>query len=625
MSFKRFWSPIGWTFRTFWRLLDGTRRALLNLLLLALIVALVWALATRGPKPLQPRTTLVLDLQGDVVEQFSGSPREQALAQLKGEARQQTRLRDVLAVLESAARDPQLAQLLLDLDSMGAASPATLHELEAALTRFKKDSGGKRVIAYANGYDQRSYYLAAQADEVYVHPMGGVSIEGYGRLRNYYRDALDRLGIAANVIRVGTYKNFAEPYFANAPSKATLEAESYLYDALWSDYQRGVERARKLEAGALNRAIEQLPQRLAAEGGDIAQLVLKEKLVDGLKTRDQLRSLLEQRGALDNKQLRQIGLGAYLAQIKPRPSTAGQGQVGIVVAEGEIVDGQAAPGRVGGDSTARLIRQAREDDQIKALVLRVNSPGGSAFASELVRRELELTRAAGKPVVVSMGGVAASGGYWISMASDEVIADPATITGSIGVVAMLPTGEKLLDKLSIRTGGYTTTWLAGGYDPRRALDPRLAQVVQSSIQHVYADFTGKAGAARKKSAAEIDAVGQGRVWTGAQALERGLVDKLGRLDDAVASAAKLAKLGERPATRYVEGERGRLERLLASVGEVAAPALRASLIEALGGMPSVPAPLQQAQGDLQWLAEQARPGPGGLPARSLVHCLCGAP
>lgn len=625
MSVKSLFSPIWWVLKKFWWLLDGTRRALLNLLLLALIVAIVWGLATRGPKPLKDKTTLVLDLQGDIVEQFSGSPRDQALAQLRGDARHQTRLRDLLAVLDSAAKDDKLAQLVLDLDRMGSASPATLREMEAALQRFKKDSGGKPVVAFASNYDQRSYYLAAQADQVYLHPMGAVLIEGFGRYRTYYKDALDRVGVTAHVLKVGTYKNFAEPYMANGPSKASLEAEAYLWDDLWGRFQQGIEKARKLQPGALKQAIDELPQRLAAVNGNTGKLALNEKLIDGLKTRDQLKELLEKKGALDDKQLRQIRLGAYLARIPPKlPSS--EGAVGVIVAEGEIVDGEAAPGKIGGESTAKLIRQAREDDKIKALVLRVNSPGGSAFASELVRRELELARSAGKPVVVSMGGVAASGGYWISTASDEIFADASTVTGSIGVVGVLPTAEKLMDKLSLRTGGYTTTWLAGGLDPRRALDPRLEAVIQGAINHTYSEFTARVAQARKKTVEEVDQVGQGRVWSGQQALERGLVDKLGRLEDAVASAAQRAKLGDKPQVRYVETERSKWEQVADSFGDALAPSVQAMVRDALrqSGVPVLPQSVQAVQGDMSWLVEQAQTGAKGrVPA--LAHCLCGMP
>ena len=611
--------PLGWFFSKLWWLLDASRRALLNMLLLALVVGVIVALATRGPKPLEDKTTLVLDLKGRLVEQYSGSARDQAMAQLQGQSPQaQTRLRDVLQVLEAAATDPKISAVLLALDDFGGGGQAGLREVAAALERFKKDSK-KPVLAYAGGYDQRSYFLAARADEVYMHPMGMAMMEGFGRYRNYYKDALERVGIEPNVIRVGTYKNFGEPYFANAPSPATLESDAYLYGDLWARYTGAVETARKLDKGAVALGIEELPQRLQAVKGDTAQLALKERLVDGLKTRDEIREMLIERGARDEKakSFRQISLAAYQATLKPRTEGAA---IGVVVAEGEIVDGEAGPGKVGGDSTAQLIRQARENEDIKALVLRVNSPGGSAVASEIVRRELELTRKAGKPVVVSMGDVAASGGYWISMAADRVIADASTVTGSIGVFGMLPTADKLLDKLSIHTGGHTTTWLAGGgYDPRRPLDPRMRTAVQSAIQHIYDDFTGKAAAARKKSVAEIDAVAQGRVWTGAQALERGLVDQLGSYGDAVKAAAELARLEGEPRLSYVERERGRIERLLDGLGDVVGERVAGAVSAQLGGLAL---PAQAAAAELAWLTTL---GTQGRPFAAVVHCLCTVP
>lgn len=615
--------PVGRFLAGGWRVLDVTRRALLNLLLLALLLGLLLAWLNRGPKPLPEKSTLVLNLQGRLVEQYSGSAREQAVAQLRGDRPEaQTQLRDVLRVLEAAAQDPKISTLLLDLGEFAGGGQAQLREVVAALQRFKQDSEGKKpVIAYGDGFDQRGYLLAAQADQVLLHPMGLVLIEGFGRYRSYYKDALDRLGVQANVIRVGTYKNFGEPYFAQQPSPATLESDAYLYDDLWQRYTGALEEARKLKRGAIAQAIEQLPQRLAAVKGNTAELALKEGLVDALKTRDELRELLIEKGARDeqSKSFRQISLGAYLAQL-PAPRETGPA-LGVVVAEGEIVDGSADAGKVGGDSTAELIRKARENERVKALVLRVNSPGGSAFASERVRRELELTRKAGKPVVVSMGDVAASGGYWISMAADRVIADPATVTGSIGVFAMLPTGEKLMDKLGVNSAGYTTTWLAGGgYDPRRALDPRMRASVQSAIEHIYEDFVGRAAGARGKQPAEIDKVAQGRVWTGAQALDRGLVDQLGSYGDALQAAAALAKLEDKalPPLIYMERERGRLERVLDGLGDVLAPPLLQSLRAQLG----LPPLLLQAGSELAWLAEL---GQGRKPFAAVVHCLCSAP
>lgn len=620
--------PVGRGIAKVWGWLDALRRGLLNLLLLVILVALVVGFVKRGPKPLEDKTALVLDLRGRLVEQTSGSLREQALAEARGEKPQkQTRLPDVLRALDAAAKDDKIAHVLLDLDGFGGGGMASLREVADALERFKKESGGsKKVYAYGDYFDQRAYYLAARADEIYLNPMGGVLIQGFGRYRNYYKDALDRLGIEANVIRVGKYKNFGEPYFANAPSPATLESEGFLYGALWADYSGVVERARKLDRGALQRGIDELPQRLQAVGGDTAKLALNEKLVDGLKTRDEMRALLMERGAQDEKgkSYRRVGLAGYLVHVKePKGGEHEQaGRVGIVVAEGEIVDGEAARGKVGGDSTAALIRQARENDKIRAVVLRVNSPGGSAFASEIVRRELEITRAAGKPVVVSMGDVAASGGYWIAMAADRVIADPGTVTGSIGVFGMLPTANKLMDKLSVHTGGYTTSWLAAGYDPRRPLDERLRAAVQSGIQHIYDDFTGRAAKARNKSVAEIDAVAQGRVWTGAQALERGLVDQLGSYGDAVKLAAQLAKIeGDKPRVSYIEREPGKLERMFKSLDGVLAPTV-ADWLRPVMLATALPAPAEQARQELAWAAELVD---GRKPFSAVVHCLCTAP
>ncbi|HEY6132704.1 MAG TPA: signal peptide peptidase SppA [Rubrivivax sp.] len=597
-----------------WWLIDGGRRLVFNLLFLALVFGLVLAFVASRPAKLQDKTVLVLDLSGPIVEQRAGSARDAALKRLRGDPGDETRLRDVIAVLDAAAKDAKIERVLLVLEGLSGGGPASQREVAAAVERFK--ASGKQVVAWGNGYDQRQYFIAAHANEVYVHPMGLVSLEGYGRLRNYYRDAFDRLGVDANVLRVGKYKNAGEPFVASAPSQETLESDAFLYDALWALYTQGVERARQLPVGSIGKLIDALPGSLKAVGGDLAQLALQAKLVDGLKTSDELRKLLIERGAedKDKKSFRQVGFGEYLARIEP---ARGGDAVGVLVAEGAIVDGAAPAGRIGGKSTAALIRKAREDERIKALVLRVDSPGGSAFGSELVRRELELTRAAGKPVVVSMGDVAASGGYWISLAADEVIADAATITGSIGVFAMLPTAEGLLDKLSVRTGGYSTTWLGTAYDPRKALDPRYAALVQASIDRIYADFTGKVAAARKTTPQKIDEVAQGRVWTGAQAQERGLVDRTGTYADALAAARKLGKLADDAPVHYVEPDASRFERVLGFFDASVA----ASIGQALG-LPSaglLPAALRDMQAELGWIADVAE---GRKPFSVVLHCLC---
>ncbi len=616
---------LGRSLRFLWRVLDGTRRALLNGLLLVLLAALAWALWRSGPPALQDKTALVLNWAGSVVEQRSGGgARDTAIRQLRGSDPAQTRLRDVLAVLDAASRDPQIGHALLLLDDFAGAGLPTLREVALALQRFK--AAGKPVYAWGSAYDQRQYFLAAQATEVWLHPMGSVHVEGYGRPRSYYKEALDQLGIQAHVLRAGRYKNANENLVASGPSPETVESDAALYGTLWAEYTAAVEKARGQPAGSVAQAIDSLPASLLAAGGDPARWALERRWVDGLKTRDEMRADLIAKGAPDEaaKTFRQVAFGAYLGRLKPR--TDGDA-VGVVVAQGPIGDGEAGPGRIGGLSTAALVRQAREDDRIKALVLRVNSPGGSAFGSELVRRELELTRQAGKPVVVSMGDVAASGGYWISLAADEVIADPATVTGSIGVVAMLPTAQGALDRLGVRSAGATTTWLAGAYDVRRAMDPRYAQLMQTAIDHVYGDFTARVAAARKTTPEKVEAVAQGRVWSGRHALEHALVDRLGSFGDAVASAARLGKLdaasgGQTPRLVYIEADPGRLQRWLQRLGLALAPQLHldgAALWSTLG----LAEPLADAMAaDLAWWAELAR---GGKPYAAAAHCLCEAP
>ncbi len=614
-------------FRFGWRVLDTSRRVVVNLLFLLLVVALAVAYATSGPRKLADKTALVLDLRGTLVEQDAGSPRDLALARVRGDSRSETRLRDVLTVLKASAADPRISSVLLITDELHGAGLPMLHEVALALERFK--ASGKPVIAWGSRYDQRQYYLAAHASQVYLHPMGQVMLEGFGGYRNYYRDALDKLGVSVNVLKVGSFKSFGEPYTANGPSREAAEADNYVLDALWTGFVADVEKARKLPEGTIMAGINKLPELIKAAGGDTAKLALGNKLVDGLKTRDELREAMLKLGAREDsgKTFRQVGMDEYLAQVK-QPLTGGA--VGVVVAMGDITDGQANAGQIGGLSTAALVRQAREDDNVKAVVLRVDSPGGSAFGAELIRRELELTRAAGKPVVVSMGNVAASGGYWISMAADEVVADASTVTGSIGVFTLLPTADKAMDKLGVHTSGNTTTWLRGAYDPRRPLDPRLADVIQSGITHIYMDFTTKAAQARKTTQPKIDAVAQGRVWTGQQAKERGLVDTVGSYEDALKSAAKRARLGDEYRVAYIERGISRFDKLLRFAG-LADVALHLPDWLAAWTTGGITQPLQFAPqaardmaADLAWLA-QAAGGEGGQIAAPLTHCLCRQP
>ena len=606
-------------FGMFWRGLDATRRFVFNMLFLIILIALLWAIFGGGAKPLGEKTALVLELRGDLVEEHSSGLRDSLLANVGGESRRAVELRDLLVVLDAAAKDKNIGSVLLILDELDGGGMAMLHEAGAAIDRVK--AAGKPVVAWGGSFDQKRYLLASHASEVYVHPMGMVLIEGFGRRKNYYRDALDKLGVTVNLMKVGTYKSFAEPFISNGPSQAATEADAFLYGALWDGYTARVEKNRKLAAGTVARSIEQLPQLMEAAGGNAAQVALQAKLVDGIKTKDEVRAMMVKRGVYDEsiKSFRQVGFGDYLARNPQKPFG---NAVGVIVAAGEITDGQGGPGVIGGVSTANMVRRAREDDSVKAVVLRVDSPGGSAYGSELIRRELELTRAAGKPVVVSMGNVAASGGYWISMAADEVIADPSTITGSIGVFAILPTAERVADKLGVNTAGVTTTWLADAYNPLRPLDPRFGQLVQASINNVYREFTTKAAAARMTTPAKIDAVGQGRVWTGAQAKERGLVDTLGSYGDALRSAAKRAKLGDDFRVAYVERPSTAFERFVSLLGVSSAQAINIQV--KLGMLPdALPSgAVADVAKDMGWLSELAD---GKKPFAAVTHCLCELP
>ncbi len=603
-----------------WRFIDGTRRVILNLIFLLIVVVLIIGF-TSGGKRMDDKTTLVLDLKGSLVEQATGNVRETVASQLQGdEVKEDVQLRDILLVLDAAAKDPKINGIVLLMDDFEGAGLPMLREVAAGIDRFK--ASGKRVVAWGSSYTQRQYFIAAHANEVLLHPMGTVELEGFGGHRNYYRDALDKLGITVNLMRVGTYKSFAEPYIANEPSPAALEAETYLYSGMWKNYTDSVEQARKLPEGSIMNTINNLPQLMTAAHGDLAKVVLDAKYVDGLATRDELRQMMIARGVPDDKihSFRQINYDDYLARQKPQLTGDA---VAVIIASGEISDGVAGPGSIGGLSTANMIRTAREDDRVKAIVLRVDSPGGSAFGAELIRRELEVTKKAGKPVVISMGDVAASGGYWISTSSDEVIADPATVTGSIGVFAILPTADKAMDKLGVHSGGVTTTWLRDSYNPLRPLDPKLRDVIQASIEHIYAEFTGKVAAARKTTPEKIDEVAQGRVWTGQQAKDRGLVDTLGSFNDAIKAAAKFAKLGDNYRVAYVERELSGFDKLVhlfdARVAAAIGTQVDATMAHATGVPPTVAHDVAKQIGWLTDVAEERKP------FAAVTHCFCGQP
>ncbi len=545
--------------------IDRLRRFVVNALFVVIVIALIVILLQGLGSKVPDKAALVVNPQGAVVEQLNGDPLSQIRDQLMGQGGPETLLQDLLDAIRAAKDDDRIQVLLLDLDGLGSVGMSKLLDLKAAIVDFKKS--GKKVIAAGDAYEQNGYFLAAQADEVLMHPQGGIILEGFGRFITFFKDGLDKLEVDVHVFRVGEYKSAVEPYLRNDMSAESKEANLAYLNDLWATYLREAAAGRKLQVADLQAYIDNFKANLAAHHGQLGELALKAKLVDKLANPDEVRARLIQLVGEDEEShsFKQIAYAEYLAARDEdrRGARASGDLVGVVVAKGEILDGTQPTGLVGGDSTAALIRQARQNKDVKAIVLRVDSPGGSAFASEIIRRECELARKAGKPVVVSMGSVAASGGYWIATASDEIWASPATITGSIGIFGMFPTYDKPLAKfLGVHVDGVGTTPLAGALRADRPFNPEVGEVIQLIINKGYDDFLTRVAEARKMSKEAVDKIARGRVWSGEDALQIGLVDKLGGLPQAIESAAARAKLGKDYKIRYIEKEQDWKQRLV---------------------------------------------------------------
>jgi len=526
----------------FWHGLSVCRVVAGNLLFLALIIFLISIFFYDAGKGFPGRAALILSLRGDIVEQKT----ETMLSnRLFGEAaREETRLQDVIDVIDYAAEDQRVQALVLDLNDLGRAGISKLHDIGEALQRFQ--AGGKKIYATGDFFDQYRYYLAAYADEINLHPMGDVLITGFGLYRNYFKSALEKLLIQFHVFRVGTYKTALEPFLLDNMSEYAKEANSAWLNVLWDAYKTNVAQLRGLAPESIDEYVNNRSELLNRVGGDTARLALDFGLVDSLKTRDEVREDLIQLVGEDEeeKSFNQIQFDEYLAAIRPKlsPTRSDKSKVGVIVAQGIILDGNQPTGKIGADTLTGLIRRAMQDEDIKAVVLRIDSPGGSALASDIIRRELERTRQNGKPVIVSMGSVAASGGYWIASAADEIWATATTITGSIGIYSAFPTFEKSLDSLGIHNDGVGTTRLADAFDAARPMNPVLANSMEQTIQHSYQRFIELVSEGRKLTQQEVEQVAQGRVWAAKTAMELGLVDAIGNLQDAVRSAADKARL-----------------------------------------------------------------------------------
>ncbi|MCF7751664.1 signal peptide peptidase SppA [Bacillus subtilis subsp. subtilis] len=626
-------NPVASFFIGLWDVMNFTRRLILNLvffgLLLLILILFVVAMgkgASSG-NALQDRTTLVIAPEGRLVEQFSSDPVSRALSKAIGDnSAEEVQLRDLIRAIDAARTDKKIERVVLELDKLQPSGFASMREVVAALQELR--AAGKQVVAFSENMSQSQYLLAAQADEVYLDPMGGVVLEGLGRYRQYFRTGLqDKLGVDVHLFKVGEYKSAAEPYVLDAASPQAKEADLFWMNDVWQRYLGDIAKARKLDAAQLAAGIDTMPEGIAAAGGDLAKFALQQKLVDGLKTREEVEDLLTDRGVADEDAdggFRSVNLDAYLSALDSRRSPVdSRPQVAVIVAAGEIAGGDLPAGRVGGVSTSALLREARDDKDVKAVVLRVDSPGGEVFASEQIRREVVALKAAGKPVVVSMGDLAASGGYWISMNADRIYADPSTITGSIGIFGMIPNVARSLDKIGVHTDGVGTTRFAGAFDMTRPMDPAVGQVIQSVINKGYADFTGKVADARNKPVEAVDEVARGRVWSGAQAKERGLVDEFGGLKAAVADAAKRAKLGEvdKVRVRYIEKGATPFAQFMSGFAGSHAGAwmLGESGMARLMLARSMP----ELDTQLRFVEDAARDPRGSAPVKALAYCFCG--
>ena len=575
-----------------WHALTFFRRLVANVAFVALLVFLLSLVFGDKSAKIPESAVLVLAPAGVIVEQRSESLLSSEL--LGEDITAETVLKDVIDALDHAGQDPRIKAVLLDLTKLQGAGFSKLQDIGAALKRFRES--GKPVIAASDLFMQRNYYLAAHADRVYLNPMGGVLLTGFGIYQNYYKSALDKLQVQFHVFRVGSYKSALEPFMRDDMSDFDRTANSALLEVLWASYKNDVAAQRRIDPASIDDYVNHFPNRLAASRGETAQLALSFGLVDELKTADQLRDELVELAGEDRskRSYNRIRFDEYLKSARSSSPKIGgeEPKVAVIVAQGVILEGTQPAGRIGGASLSALIHQAWKNEATRAIVLRIDSPGGSAFASEAIRRELELARRAGKPVVVSMGSVAASGGYWIASGADEIWAAPTTITGSIGIFSAFPTFERSLQALGISNDGVGTTRLADAFNPNRPMNSLMADAMNQFMEQGYRTFIARVAEGRNMTTEAVRTVAEGRVWAGQSALEKGLIDSLGGLQAAIESAAKRAGL-ETYAIDYLQQPLTRRERLLKELNEF----FTRMIVKALGSVVPEPAAVMKVLAD----------------------------
>jgi len=533
----------------FGKFLDATgvfaRRLVVFIVLLFLVIGLLSSFGSSDQEPeISEGAILNLNINGFLVEELSLSEFERAFAEFSGETSTETLVSDVITAIETAKNDELVDYLLLDLDQFLGGNPTKLQIIAEAIEDFKES--GKKVIAYNSlGYSTAQYYLAAHADEVHMHDYAAIFIDGYRSYRTYYKSFFDKFYIDANVFKVGTFKAFVEPYFRDSMSDEAKNNIIEWITVLWSSYLSEVSAARNIDADTLNRYIQSLDEVTDEVNGDLSVAALELGLIDQLSNKRQFRDYLyELAPGEEDNDINIIGMNSYLntTQIESTYKAEEEKNVALIIASGGIVDGSAGPGTIAGDDFIKLIRDAYEDESVKALVLRVDSGGGSAYASEVIADELEKFKESGRPVVASMGSVAASGGYYISAPADQIFAEEFTITGSIGVGGFIPTFERALDQIGIHEDGYSTVDITTSV--AQTLTEKDKKIFQSGTDNVYQKFISKVAENRNMTLEAVDSIAQGKVWIGQKAFEIGLVDQIGTLDDAISKAAELAELEE---------------------------------------------------------------------------------
>jgi protease-4 len=534
-------------FKWLWYLVVGIYRLFFVVLLLVIVFGF---LAARDERPLtqvKSGAALVIAPSGELVDQSSEDGFTRVLEGLSGEPPSQTLVRDVTEALETAAADKRIPAAVLRLDDLYSASLPQVEEINVALQKFR--AAGKPIYAWGPSYDQAQYLLATQADKISLDPLGLVLVEGFSMYNNYFRDALDKLGVSVHVFRVGEYKSAVEPFTRNDMSAEAREDNRAWLGDLWASYAQAITAARKLPETAVDDYVSGMREGLVRNRGDAAAYARETKFVDAVEKLDEFRNAVAQKVGMDEElgSFNQMYFRDYLAVTRHEHrgrSKDFDGTVALVTVQGEIVDGLGEAGLAGGDTISGLLSDVRRDPDVSAVVLRVDSPGGSVYASEQIRREVQALHDGGKPVVVSMGALAASGGYWVSMDADQIWAHDTTITGSIGIFGMIPTFEKPLEKLGIHTDGVGTTALAGSSRMDRPLTADVTAIIQSQVEYGYRNFIEGVAAGREMKVEDVDKIARGRVWSGADALKLGLVDEIGGFEEAVAAAAKLAGLEE---------------------------------------------------------------------------------